>query len=123
MGLNIYLQDDQGEDIKMDSHLQITHNLNRILLELDKIKGGETCYYKLIWRPDEIYNCENGRVTVKDVLCHLPDLLQDLMYHQDKLEQYLPENGYGSFDWLYSFLCDYMKECLLHQDSFIYCCR
>ena len=49
MGLNIYLQDDKGEDIELDSHLQITHNLNKILLALDKIKGGETCYYKLIW--------------------------------------------------------------------------
>lgn len=49
MGLNIYFLDDQGEDIKIDSHLQITHNLNKTLLELDKIKGGETCYYKLIW--------------------------------------------------------------------------
>lgn len=123
MGLNIYFVDEYGEDIQMDSHLGITHNLNKILLELDRIKGDETCYYKLIWRPDEIYNCENGRVTVKDVLCHLPDLLQDLMYHQDNLEKYLPDNGYGTFQWLYSFLCDYLKECLLHQDSFIYCCR
>ena len=123
MGLNIYFLDDQGQDIEMDSYLRITHHLNKILLELDKIKGGETCYYELIWRPDEIYNCENGKVKVKDVLHSLPNLISDLVFYQGRLEQHLPENGYGSFDWLYAFLCDYMKECLLHQDSFIHCCR
>lgn len=123
MGLNIYFLDEDGNDIEIESHLQITHNLNKILLELDKIKCGRTCYYELIWRPDEIYGCDNGRVIVKDVLRHLPDLLKDLMYHQEKLEQHLPENGYGSFEWLYKFLCDYLKECCLHQDKYIYCCR
>lgn len=123
MGLNIYLQDAKGEDIEMESYLQITHNLNNILIELDKIKGGETCYYGLIWRPEELYACENGRVTVKDVLHHLPELISSVAFYQSRLEQHLPQNGYGTFEWLYKFLCDYMKECLLHQESFIYCCR
>jgi len=123
MGLDIYFLDDQGEDIQMDSHLQITHNLNTILIELDKFKGGETCYYKLIWRPDEVFSCDNGKVPVNFVLCHLTEVIQDILLYQDSLEKYLPDNGYGTFQWLYSFLCDYLKECLLHQDSFIYCCR
>lgn len=123
MGLNIYFQDDSGDDIEIESHLSITHNLNTILIELDALNNNDTQYYKLIWRPDEIYHCNNGAVEVRDVLPKLPSLLQDLVKYQDKLEQHLPINGYGSFDWLYTFLCDYMKECLLHQSSFIYCCR
>ena len=49
MGLNIYFQEKDGSDIEIESNLKITHNLNIILLELDKIIGGETSYYEVIW--------------------------------------------------------------------------
>ena len=123
MGLDIYIQEKDGSSVEIESNLKITHNLNKILLELDKINGEETCYYKVIWRPDELFACENGEVAVKDVLQHIPDIISGLVFHQTRLEKHLPENGYGDFHWLYSFLCDYLKECLLHQDKYIYCCR
>lgn len=85
--------------------------------------GGETSYYEVIWRPDELFACENGEVLVKDVLLRIPDIIGGLVFYQKRLEKYLPENGYGDFNWLYSFLCDYLKECILHQDKYIYCCR
>ena len=123
MGLNIffYYDDENYEEVEIESHLQITHNLNKVLIELDKIS--HTNYYRLIWRPDELFNCENSKVRVKDVLIHLPSLISDLVFCQYRLEKHLPENGYGSFEWLYKFLCDYLKECCLHQDKYIYCCR
>ena len=123
MGLNIYFyyDDENYEEVEIESYLQITHNLNKVLIELDKIIPNN--YYKLIWRPDELFNCENGKVKVKGVLIHLPSLIGDLVFYQDRLEKHLPENGYGSFEWLYKFLCDYLKECCLHQDKYIYCCR
>ena len=123
MGLNIffYYDDENYEEVEIESHLQITHNLNKVLIELDKIS--HTNYYSLIWRPDELFNCENGKVKVKDVRIHLPSLISDLVFCQYRLEKHLPENGYGSFEWLYKFLCDYLKECCLHQDKYIYCCR
>ena len=120
-GLNIYFLDEDGNDVEIESHLQITHNLNKVLIELDSIS--HTNYYSLIWIPDELFNCENGKVRVNDVRIHLPSLLGDLVFYQRKLEKHLPENGYGSFEWLYKFLCDYLKECCLHQDKYIYCCR
>ena len=123
MGLNIYFQEKDGSEIEIESNLKITHNLNKILLELDKINGGETNYYKVIWRPDELFACENGDVLVKDVLQHIPSIISGLVFYQTRLEKHLPENGYGDLHWLYSFLCDYLKECLLHQDKYIYCCR
>lgn len=123
MGLDVYFQEKDGSEVEIESNLKITHNLNKILLELDKINGVETCYYKAIWRPDELFACENGDVLVKDVLQHIPDIISGLVFHQTRLEQHLPENGYGDLHWLYSFLCDYLKECLLHQDKYIYCCR
>lgn len=121
MGLNIHFLNEDGEDIEVESGLQITHNLNKVLIELDKVRHRD--YYKLIWRPDELFYCENGKVRVKDVLLHLPSLIGDLVFCQDRLEKHLPENGYGSFEWLYKFLCDYLKECCLHQDKYVYCCR
>lgn len=50
MGLDIYFYDGIGEDakeIEIESYLQITHNLNKVLIELDKIVPNN--YYKLIW--------------------------------------------------------------------------
>lgn len=123
MGLDVYIQEKDGSSVEIESNLKITHNLNKILLELDKINGGETSYYKVIWRPDELFYCENGEVLVKDVLHYIPSIISGLVFYQKRLEQYLPENKYGDFEWLYSFLCDYLKECLLHQDKYIYCCR
>lgn len=121
MGLDIYFYDKIGEEVEIESRLKITHNLNKVLIELDKIVPNN--YYKLIWRPDELFNCENGKVKVKGVLIHLPSLIGDLVFYQDRLEKHLPKNGYGSFEWLYKFLCNYLKECCLHQDKYIYCCR
>lgn len=123
MGLNIYFyyDDENYEEAEIESYLQITHNLNTVVSELGLITG--MFYYELIWRPDELFDCENGKVKVKDVLIHLPDLISNLVFYQDRLEKHLPENGYGSFEWLYKFLCDYLKECCLHQDKYIYCCR
>ena len=51
MGLNIYFYDGVGEyakEVEIESYLQITHNLNKVLIELDKIS--HTNYYSLIWR-------------------------------------------------------------------------
>lgn len=121
MGLNIYFLEEDGSEIEIESHLKITHNLNKILLMLDKIIDSN--FYKLVWRPDELYNCENGKVRVTDVLLFLPDVISNVVFYQNRLEEHLPENGYGNFEWLYNFLCDYLKECCLHRDKYIYCCR
>ena len=49
MGLNIYFyyDDENYEEVEIESYLQITHNLNKVLIELDKIVPNN--YYKLIW--------------------------------------------------------------------------
>ena len=36
MGLNIYFQDERGEDVEVESRLQVTHNLNKVLIELGR---------------------------------------------------------------------------------------
>ena len=122
MGLDIYFLEEDGSEVGIESNLKITHNLNKILLMLDKIIDSNS--YMLVWRPDELYNCDNGKVRVNDVLLFLPDVISNVVFYQNRLKEHLPENGYGSFEWLYKFYqpdlscgcstcgCLYSKQCL-----------
>ena len=121
MGLNIYFLDEDGSDVEIESHLQITHNLNTIVSELGLLANQP--YYEIIWRPDELFDLKNGEVPVALVYKILPTLIRDLIKFEDRLTDYLPSNGWGTFDGLIRFLCDYLKECRLHKDKYIYCCR
>lgn len=47
MGLNIYFLDEDGNDIEIESHLQITHNLNSVVSELGLLV--DQPYYEIIW--------------------------------------------------------------------------
>jgi len=46
------------------------------------------------------------------VLQRLPALIADLIKHEKELVQHLPSNGWGTFENLIEFLCDYLKDCL-----------
>lgn len=121
MGLNIYFLDGSGEDVEIESYLRITHNLNTVVSELGLLV--DLPYYEVIWRPDELFGLKNGEVPVTFVLKVLPDLIKNSLKFEDRLTEYLPSNGYGTFEGLICFLCDYLKECYRNKDSFVYCCR
>jgi len=121
MSLSIYFLDNDGEDVEQQVCLNITHNLNSVVDELGKLVGKP--YYEVIWRPDELFGLKNGEVPVGLVLKVLPHLIKNLLKFEDHLTEYLPSNGYGTFEGLIRFLCDYLKECYTHQESYIYCCR
>ena len=120
-GFEYLLFNKSGDDVEYQEHLGITHNLNKIEDECGKIVGKE--YYELIWRPDELLGVDNGKVPVSFVLQRLPALIADLIKYENDLVQYLPSNGWGSFEGLIDFLCDYLKDCYKHQKHFVYCCR
>ena len=121
MSLSVYFLDNDGEDVEQQSHLNITHNLNKLVDECGKLVGKE--YYELIWIPDELLCVDNGKVPVSFVLQRLPALITDLIEHEKVLVQYLPSNGWGTFEGLIAFLCDYLKDCYKHRKHFVYCCR
>ena len=121
MGLNIYFLDEIGEDVEIESYLRITHNLNTVVSELGLLLG--LPYYEVIWGPDELFGLKNGEVPVTLVLRVLPHLIKNLLKFEDHLTGYLPSNGYGTFEDLIRFLCDYLKECYKHKEAYIYCCR
>ena len=121
MSLSIYFLDNNGEDVEYQELLGITHNLNKIVDECGKLVGKE--YYELVWKTDELLGVDNGKVPVSDVLHRLPTLIADLIKHENDLVQYLPSNGWGTFEGLIDFLCRYLSECYKHKDAYIYCCR
>lgn len=121
MSLHIYFLDDEGNDIEVESNLNITHNLTRVVNECGKLWGRK--HYELIWRPDELLGVDNGKVKVADIIHRLPTLLEDLINNEVELRQYLPSNGWGTFEGLIGFVCDYLKECYKHKEAYIYCCR
>ena len=121
MGLNIYFLDESGEDVEIESYLRITHNLNSVVDELGKLVGKP--YYEVIWISDELFGLKNSEVPAEFVLKLLPDVIKNLLKFEDRLTDYLPSNGYGTFEDLIKFLCDYLKECYTHQEAYIYCCR
>ena len=121
MSLSIYFLDSNGEDVEQQTCLNITHNMNKLVDECGKLVGEE--YYELLWGTDELLGVDNGKVPVSFVLQRLPALIADLIKYEKELVQYLPSNGWGTFEGLVCFLCDYLKECYIHKDSFVYCCR
>lgn len=70
-----------------------------------------------------MFDLKNGEVPVGLVLKVLPHLIKNLLKFEDHLTEYLPSKGYGTFEDLIRFLCNYLKECYTHQEAYICCCR
>jgi len=120
MGLNIYFYDKDDNEIETES-LRITHNLSTLVDKCGRLSG--TPYYKIIWRPDELYDVQNGNVSVSVILDDLLKLLNDLLENEIVLKQYLPDNGFGTYEGLIKFVCKYIYLCYQNKDAYIYCCR
>ena len=121
MGLNIYFYDKDGNEVEGTSHLQITHNLNTLVAACGELKG--ISYYEAVWQPDTLLECKNGEVPVTMIIGYLSSLLHDLICYESDLEKHLPENGWGTYQWLIDFVCEYIKTCYKYKDCRIYCCR
>lgn len=125
MSLNIIFQDINGKDIiddEININLNITHNLNKVCKQFPLSSLGFT-YYHIIWRADEYFQIENGKIPVNLILPHLIEFFEVLYKNEDKAKLYLPSNGWGTMDSLYSFLLDYIKACLKHRNQFIHIYR
>lgn len=106
-----YIYSDLSERDKMhfseEDHwtANITHNLGEMADHVPvKFGDMDTTLYKACWRPEEI-----GANTVADVL---PMILQGIHYmidHRKELEQYNPENGWGSYNGFMKFLLNYKQ--------------
>lgn len=97
MSLDVYLTEPVYER-------NITHNLN----VMAKAAG---IYYQL-WRPDEI------NVTYTEELIEpLKQGLAVLKSDPEKFKKLNPENGWGDYEGLVSFVEDYLKACKEHPNA------
>lgn len=88
----------------------ITHNLNTMAK-----KAG---IYKHLWRPDEI-NIEWAYQLIEPLRLGLVKLLNDPDYYK----QFNPENGWGDYNGLVTFVKDYLNACKLNPNAKVSVCR
>jgi hypothetical protein len=98
MSLDVYLEDESGESLYWRN---ITHNLNKM--------AGTAGIYEVLWRPEEI-----GITTAHQLIEPISKGIAFLAMYRDLCEQDNPPNGWGDWQSLYNFCCDYLKACSEH---------
>ena len=82
----------------------ITHNL----CEMAEAAG----IYKHLWRPDEI-----GITKAGELISHLEEGLDYLENNPDYCKTFNPENGWGSYESLVTFVKEYLASCKANPDA------
>jgi len=82
----------------------ITHNLNTM--------AGEADLYYPLWRPEEI-DIEYARQLIEP----LRDGLALLKSDPERFKEFNPENGWGNYDGLVSFVENYLRACEEYPDA------
>lgn len=88
----------------------ITHNLG--------LMADKAGIYEALWRPEEI-----NIYKAKDIIELLETGLADLKLRSDYFKSFNPENGWGNYKVLISFVEDYIQACKEYPDSIIEICR
>lgn len=91
-------------------HRNITHNLCEM--------AQEAGIYKCLWRPDE-----NGFIQAKDIIAILEKSLDNLVRNPSKFTIFNPDNGWGSFERLVTFVSDVLEACKKYPNAKIETCR
>ena len=84
----------------------ITHNLGKM--------ANEAGLYEFLWRPDEI-----GITKAKELIDPLREGLHKLELDPNRFSQYNPENGWGSYEGLVSFVQRYLDACYEYSEATI----
>ena len=88
----------------------ITHNLNSMAEEVG--------IYKHLWRPEEI-NITRAFQLIEPLTQGLNLLKED----PERFKAFNPENGWGSYENLVSFVEQYLAACIKNPDANISVCR
>lgn len=88
----------------------ITHNLGRMASQVQL--GGGLTLYDVLWRPDE-----HGMKFARDISEHLDLGFNILLAEPERLKQYNPDNGWGSYDGLVNFVYKYRNACWDNPDA------
>ncbi len=101
MSLDVYLTAVRPTQIYSAN---ITHNLGKM--------ADEAGIYKHLWRPDEL-----GITKAAELIEPLRDGLRRLIDERDRLREFNPENGWGSYEGLVSFVREYLAACEDNPDA------
>jgi len=94
----------------------ITHNLSKMASEV-KLSNGLTLY-DVLWRPDE-----HELELAEDIAELLDEGWNILVSEPDRFRQFNPENGWGNYDNLCTFVYEYRNACWEEPDATIEVCR
>lgn len=83
----------------------ITHNLGEMARHVLCDDGLHTLY-EMMWRPEE----HGFDVVNEKYRMNIAECLSFMLIHRKELEQYNPENGWGSYDTLLKFVMEYSEE-------------
>lgn len=107
MSLDVYLQKMVMSDVYSDN---ITHNLSKM--------AQEAGLYDALWRPEE-----NGITHAYQLIPILEEGLAKLRADPQHFEQFNPENGWGNYVGLVTFVRDYLDACKEHPGAQVRSCR
>lgn len=89
----------------------ITHNLGEMARAVE-LSNGMTLY-QVLWRPDE----QEGLKFARDISELLDEGCNILLSDPEKFKKFNPENGWGSYDGLVSFVYRYRNACWETPDA------
>jgi hypothetical protein len=107
MSLDVYLTAVRPTEVYSRN---ITHNLNKMAMEAG--------IYEALWRPEEI-----GVTTAKQLVPLLETGLETLRSDPERFEKFNPENGWGDYENLVSFVETYLQACKENPDAEVRACR
>ncbi|WP_227430430.1 hypothetical protein [Psychrobacter sp. I-STPA6b] len=108
MSLDVYLM---AKPINQDDNdclysANITHNLN----DMARFVG----IYKHLWRPEEL-----NITQAKELIEPLHAGFLKLLYKAEDCKKFNPENDWGDYDWLFSFVKNYLQACMDYPEAYI----
>jgi hypothetical protein len=122
MGLAIYLRDDKIITVQSECHAcghvktdqihkeyfyeKITHNLAKMAAHCD--------LYEALWHPEDY-----GFVKASQLIPVLKQGLQKLILDREVCLLLSPENGWGTYEHLFSFIQKYLEACEKYPESII----
>lgn len=89
----------------------ITHNLGAMAREV-VLSNGMTLY-QVLWRPDE----QKGMKYARDIADLLDEGWNILLSDPEKFKQFNPENGWGDYEGLCTFVYKYRNACWDNPDA------
>lgn len=101
MSLDVYLENLDGEEVYSQN---ITHNLNTM--------SDAAGIYKHLWRPEEI-EITKAEQLIDPLTIGLGLLRSD----PKKFKSLNPQNGWGTYDGLVSFVEDYLDACMRFPEA------